>query len=267
MDDWRIATELAYRLGTDFDLATVDEVADEMARVAPSQLGATSALLRRARDGVVLPLRAHLDELVVRTRELSILAEDGQGTSWDPIKVAGETPADSTEAVAQSGTGASTPLTPGAGDPGDDPEEMRQAVETAHTASETADEVAPSLFEWDRHAPEASVPARDAYALRLVVGRMLYDRGRIVRETPFLADLVREPALRVNPHDLAAMGVEDGAEVRLTGAKATLNYAVVGDEAVPPGVGVMPFTADGEGAAVLIDVDAPVTDVRVETLK
>ncbi len=96
---------------------------------------------------------------------------------------------------------------------------------------------------------------------------MLYDRGRIVRETPFLADLVREPALRVNPHDLAALGVEDGAEVRLTGAKATLNYAVVGDEAVPPGVGVMPFTADGEGPAVLIDADAPVTDVRVETIK
>ena len=94
MDDWRIAVELAYRLGRDFDLATVDEVADEVARVAPAQLGANAALLRRARDGVVLPFREHVDEIVLRTRELSILSEDGQGTSWDPIKVEGEAAAD-----------------------------------------------------------------------------------------------------------------------------------------------------------------------------
>ena len=32
MDDWRIAAELALRLGADFDLETVDEVTDEIAR-------------------------------------------------------------------------------------------------------------------------------------------------------------------------------------------------------------------------------------------
>ncbi len=68
MDDWRIAIELALRLGHDIDLATVDEVADEVAATAPAQLGTTAALLRRARDGVVLPVREHLDEIVVRTR-------------------------------------------------------------------------------------------------------------------------------------------------------------------------------------------------------
>ena len=36
MDDWRIAAELALRLGRDLDLATVDEVTDEIARVAPA---------------------------------------------------------------------------------------------------------------------------------------------------------------------------------------------------------------------------------------
>ena len=30
MDDWRIALELALRLGTEIDLATVDEVTDEI---------------------------------------------------------------------------------------------------------------------------------------------------------------------------------------------------------------------------------------------
>ena len=62
MDDWRIAGELAIRLGTDFDLATVDEVTDELARVAPAFDGVDCALLaagarrrgaaaRRARRG------------------------------------------------------------------------------------------------------------------------------------------------------------------------------------------------------------------------
>ena len=49
MDDWRIAVELAFRLGRDFDLATVDEVTDEIVlrsasaatrRSCPSRFGA-----------------------------------------------------------------------------------------------------------------------------------------------------------------------------------------------------------------------------------
>jgi NADH-quinone oxidoreductase subunit G len=267
MDDWRIASELAYRLGTDFDLATVDEVADEMARVAPAQLGATAALLRRVRDGVVLPLREHLGELVVRTRQLSILAEDGPSASWDPIKVEGTTPADSTNAVEASGAGASTNLTPGAGDPGEDPREAAEAVDTAHAASAEAAEIAPDLYEWDRGVAEPSAPARDAYALRLVVGRKLYDRGRVVAETPVFQPLAPEAALRINPHDLAALGVESGTIVKLTGARGSLQHPVVGDDGVPTGVAYLPFLADGTGPAELIDIDAPVTDLRVETLR
>jgi NADH-quinone oxidoreductase subunit G len=267
MDDWRIATELAYRLGADFDFATVDEVADEVARVAPAQLGATAALLRRARDGVVLPLRDHLDEIVVRTRDLTIMAEDGHGTSWDPIKVEGEAPADSTNAVEATGTGSTTNLTPGSGDAGDDPSEAAQAVEAAQTASATVAEVAPPLFRWDLGSPEEKVVPRDAYALRLVVSRTLYDRGRIVSETPLLSALVPNDALRIHPHDFARLGVEPGTQVKLTTAHATLHHPVVADPAVPTGVAVLPFAADGTGAAVLIDIDAGVTDVRVETIR
>ena len=57
MDDWRIAVELAFRLGDDLDLATVDEVTDELAADAPAFAGVTAELLQRARDGVVLPLQ------------------------------------------------------------------------------------------------------------------------------------------------------------------------------------------------------------------
>ena len=90
-------SELAYRLGTDFDLATVDEVTDEIARFAPAHLGcdggaaAPRARRRRAAARVSTSTRS-----CSATRDLTILAEDGQGTSWDPIKVEGEVPRTST---------------------------------------------------------------------------------------------------------------------------------------------------------------------------
>ena len=49
MDDWRIAAELALRLGADFDLATVDEVTDEIARVAPALAGVDRRAARAGR--------------------------------------------------------------------------------------------------------------------------------------------------------------------------------------------------------------------------
>jgi anaerobic selenocysteine-containing dehydrogenase len=216
-------------------------VADEVARVAPAQLGANAALLRRARDGVVLPFREHVDEIVLRTRELSILSEDGQGTSWDPIKVEGQ-------AAADIGEDQDPPVV--------DPEPEVAAANPV-----------PPLLEWDRAAPTVSVPPRDGYALRLVVGRTLYDHGRVVRETPAFGRLVPDNVLRVNPHDLAALGVDSGTEVKITAARASLTRPVVGDPAVPVGVAAIAFPADGTGPALIIDTAAPVTDVRVETLR
>jgi len=227
MDDWRIAGELAVRLGTDFDFATVDEVTDELARVAPALAGVDAALLRRARDGVVLPLRDHHDEVVLRTRALSILADDGSGTSWDPIKVEGEAATDVVE----------------------------------------PDDAAPELWTWDGVVADVVVPPRDAYALRLVVGRRLYDNGRMVSEAPVLERVRRPFPLRINPHAASLLGLESGSQVRLTSNRGSILVAVEPDAGVPDGIGRLEFSADGMGAAELIDADATITDARVETLR
>jgi len=233
MDDWRIAVELALRLGHDLDLATVDDVTDEIARVAPSFAGVTSELVRSARDGVVVPIAAHLDEIVLRTqRDLSLMADDGSGTSWDPIKVEGEAPAE----------------------PGD-------ALDVPSTDD------APALYEWDGRGLHPEAPARDAYALRLVVSRTLYDDGRLVSETPLLQRLVPEPALRVHPSDLARIGVDSGGQVKVTSTRGSQVVSVHADAGVPAGVASMAFSADGLGAALLIDVAQPVVDLRVESLR
>ncbi len=251
MDDWRIAGELALRLGTDFDLATVDEITDEMARVAPAFEGATAALLQRARDGVVLPLRDHHGEIVLRTRALSILAEDGSGTSWDPIKVVGEP-------VEESGSD-DAGVPPG--------EEEPAEIAGADRAPDAGAGSAPSLWQWDGAVPSTGAPTRDAYALRLVVGRRLYDNGRLVSESPALGSLRRPFTLAVNPRDAARLGVDAGARVRVTSTRGSQTVGIETDARVPAGVARYDFSADGEGAAALVDADATVTDVRVETIQ
>jgi predicted molibdopterin-dependent oxidoreductase YjgC len=111
------------------------------------------------------------------------------------------------------------------------------------------------------------VPGRDSYALRLVVQHTLYDGGRIVTCTPSLATLRKDPVLLVHPHDLANIGVDEGAQVRVTSSRATVTLPVRVDRSVPAGTARLPFTADGRGAAEIIDTTAMVTDLRVETIR
>ena len=241
MDEWRIAVELAARLGVDFDLETVDEVTDELASGAPAFHGATAAVLRNARDGVVLPVAEHVDEVVLRRGALSILADDGSAVSWDPIRVEGESLADAEEAHTDDAA-------------------------TATAAREASAQPAPAMYEWERVVAGGEPAARDAYALRLVTSRTLYDAGRAVTSTPVLSGLARDHVVDVNPSDLTRLTIADGDEVRLTSSRGSLSVRVHASQAVPPGVARFCFTADGDGAARLIDASEEIVDLRVETL-
>ncbi len=119
-----------------------------------------------------------------------------------------------------------------------------------------------------RHHPvphQVSVPPVDAYALRLVSGRRLYDAGVGVARAPHLAGLAPGAPLLVNPYDLDRLGVADGETVRVTSRTARLDAVAAADVGVPRGVAVMAFNQPGPGAAELIDIADPVTDVLVET--
>ena len=115
--------------------------------------------------------------------------------------------------------------------------------------------------------PTRDVPARDAYALRLVAGRRLYDNGRLVSESPVLTRVRRPFPLHVNPQDAARLGVESGTEVKVTSTRGSQVVAIEPDAGVPMGVARLDFSADGSGAAELIDATTAVTDLRVETIR
>ena len=65
MDDWRIARRARVRASAPTSASTtVEDVQDEIARVAPAYAGVDAELLAARADGAVLPIADHPDELV-----------------------------------------------------------------------------------------------------------------------------------------------------------------------------------------------------------
>jgi len=123
----------------------------------------------------------------------------------------------------------------------------------------------PELLGAPDAADPGSPPAIDAYSLRLVTSRDLYDDGVHVVQNPFFAPLRRPAVLRLNHYDLDRLGVAPGGDVRVTSPRASLVLPVASDDGVPRGSAFLTYNLGAEGAADLLDAAAIVTDVRVET--
>ncbi len=115
---------------------------------------------------------------------------------------------------------------------------------------------------------EVTVPSPDAYSLRLVMNRTLYDHGASVTGTPALRALVAEVRLRVHPSDLTRFGAKDGDIVRLTSSRGTDDVVVTEDSTVPRGTAVIPFgagTTDAGFISWIVDSSLSVIDLRLES--
>jgi NADH-quinone oxidoreductase subunit G len=121
----------------------------------------------------------------------------------------------------------------------------------------------PVTFDADRmpHTP----PPLDAYGLRLVATRKLYDCGTLVQHAPSLAGLAPGTEICVNAYDFDRLGVDDGDEVRVSSAKGELIAEIRVDDGVTRGTAAMVFRQPELDVAELIDATSPVTDIRVET--
>jgi NADH-quinone oxidoreductase subunit G len=110
----------------------------------------------------------------------------------------------------------------------------------------------------------AVVPARNNYDFRLVVSRTLYDGAIGTDRSPSLSELVEPSALHINPWDHDRVGTDK--PVKLVTPRTSMVAELVADDAVPRGVAWLPFNRSGLPAGDLIDVTAPVIDVRVEVM-
>jgi anaerobic selenocysteine-containing dehydrogenase len=270
--DWMIAVELAERWEADLGFVDLDGIWDEIERVCPAHAGLTRALLssRRTRDGVVVPLRIE-----------SVGSEPGTGRRGggpavvDPASDAGagmdQAPPAPIDPMADPGIGSvetqGVPVSAVAGALGPDPAvppEPEQGAEPQPAAP-----ARPPMLRFGPSAGGVPLPPYDAYSLRLVAGRSLWDTGTLLAHSPHLADLHPEQRLRVNPYDLDRLGVSTGGRVRVISARSSATSMVldvVADDGVPRGSAALVFGLPGPGPAELIEATSPVVDVRLETL-
>ncbi|MEO9223501.1 MAG: NADH-quinone oxidoreductase subunit NuoG [Acidimicrobiales bacterium] len=123
----------------------------------------------------------------------------------------------------------------------------------------------PGTLTWSERMP-FEPPHRDAYSLRLVAIRKLYDHGVAVQQSPSLAPLAADGPLRISPYDFERLGVVGGANVKLSSAKHSTTLAVVADPGVPRGLAMLVLDQASGLVGHLVDAAQAVTDVRVETV-
>ncbi len=117
------------------------------------------------------------------------------------------------------------------------------------------------------HAPDVpDLPTRNSYDYRLVVAKVLYSDSVGTVQSPSLEPLAPGASLHVHPLDLERIGVAEGEAVTITGSRTSVVLPVVADEGVVRGTVWAPFNQPGADIRELIDITAPIIDVRVERL-
>ena len=258
--DWIVAAELAARLGFDLGAESVPQLAAEIEAVAPAFAGLTADLLASAdaRDGVVVMLPT-------RRSGNGDSGDDAadEGAAEVPVVTAGDAAAEA------GGVPAAVP-----GDGGIEADPEAGHIDRAEVVAESAEGTTPEREGSHLLPPTGGVPlpvwtiidppSVDAYSLRLVVTRKLYDRGTLVRSSPSLAELADPATLHLHPSDFDRLGVGAGDDVRITSTKGNVTVPTVSDAGVPRGTALLHANRAGGRANVLIDGNAPITDVRVE---
>ena len=113
---------------------------------------------------------------------------------------------------------------------------------------------------------EVDVPVRNSYDFRLVVSRKLYDAAIGTANSGSMAHLAPGQAVYLHPLDLERAGVLAGSDVKVRTSRASAVMRVEPDPTVLRGTAWVPFNQPGGNVGDLIDVTAPVTDVRIENL-
>lgn len=224
--DWMVAAELAWLLGADLGFESVAQIWDEIEAVAPSHAGVTWERLHDPANG---------DGIVV-----SPVERDGA-----------RLPDEDPDGAADAGETDTAAGGDDAGESGDEP----------------AEPVAPRPPDCYRFtaAPAVEPAALDAYALRLVATRKLYDLGTLVQHSRSLSGLLPGTVLRVNPYDFDRLGVADGQVVKVKTPRAALSARVCVDQGVPRGSAAVYVNQPDLRITELMDAAQRVTDVRLDT--
>ncbi|MHB1130134.1 MAG: NADH-quinone oxidoreductase subunit NuoG [Ilumatobacteraceae bacterium] len=111
---------------------------------------------------------------------------------------------------------------------------------------------------------ESNIAEHNSFKHRLIVSRKLYDGAHGTAKSPSLASLAMGAGVYVHPLDRARIGVDEGAEVKVTSHRATLVLPLRESEDVMIGTAWIPFNQPGADVRELLDLSLDVCDVRIE---
>jgi NADH-quinone oxidoreductase subunit G len=277
--DWVIAAELAFRLGADLGFTTVEEIWAEVERVSPAHAAMTLDALAAQPDGILVRTEAVEGETAAPSGDVTgdqsadgtHMAAHGEvaehAAAADAADTAGETEAKEADATAAQAAQEANDVD------GADADADADASEAAATAPPTGGDVAPgpvrpekpATVSFEQRAGTHQAPAIDAYSLRLVTVRRMYDRGTLLNHSPSLANQRRGSELAAHPAVLERLGLTAGQQVTVTSAKGSLTTALHIDASLAEGTITLAWNQGDPSPAVLIDAEAPVTEVRLET--
>jgi NADH-quinone oxidoreductase subunit G len=247
--DWMIAAELAFRLGADLQLTSVDDIWDEISEISVLHQGVTVAQLAAETDGIVVrPVGPTVEPIAGEPlgEELVIADSEADGSTAETVA----DPEAHDHAVAA--------------DAADDVAEAEGHEASAVEAEAAAVEVGPTTVAFPGVTYEA--PAVDAYSLRLVTYRKLFDLGTLVQASPSLAGIAAGTGIAANPADLDRLGVGPDDQVKISSSRGSLTATITPDATVPVGTVAMAVGQGDPSPTVLIDATSVVTEIRVETI-
>jgi len=251
--DWMIAAELAFHLGGDLGLESAEGIWQEITDLAPAygRIEVGSFGVDVSGDGIVVPLPMP----TVR----SAAPVDGDATV-DPDTDPAPTEASNETVQGEPATDAVAAAA------GPDPAEADQTA-AGTEAAVAADDHASLAATVHVHVPGDPVEpsALDAYGLRLIASRKLYDEGTLLQKSPSLAPLLPGTVLRVSSYDFDRLGVADGARVRVRSPKGELHAEIGVDPGIPRGAAAVYVNQPGIRVADLIDAGQRVTDLRIDS--
>ena len=109
-----------------------------------------------------------------------------------------------------------------------------------------------------------SLPANDAYSLRLVAVPALYDQGTVVQHMRSSSGLATDAVASLHSTEAAKLGLANGDLVRVIGNDSSLVVPARIDDGVPRGSVAVGWQRANAALTRLIDSSAAVCDVRIE---
>ncbi len=264
--DWMIAAELAFRLGADLQLTSVDDIWDEISEISVRHQGITVGQLAAETDGIVLrPTGAIVEPIAGEPLGEELVLDEAEPNGADAETVASPEAQDHAVAAdASDDVDATETHEAAAAEAQSDAEEADAEAAGSSDGQVDGGQSGPSGVSFTPITYEA--PALDAYSLRLVTYRKLYDLGTLVQAAPSLAGLTAGSGIAANPADLDRLGIGPADQVKISSARGSLTASITPDGSVPVGTVAMAVGQGDPSPTVLIDATSAVTEIRVETI-